>query len=174
MLTIKAEIQKGWVRQDGSYNVRIRFTKDRKFVTKADLTDKFTIREDSLIKQETDRLILHYRTMFTEMHLEAETLDVNEIVARLTNREESDKPVDFIKFSKEWIDNSTLKGAVNYTSALNSLIRFTKSERLYTHQITSDFLQEFMAFLLNESKERAELLKKKASVFPPLAVLLFI
>ena len=182
MLTIKAEIQKGWVRQDGSYNVRIRFTKDRKvkrlstslFVTKADLTDKFTIREDSLIKQETDRLILHYRTMFIKMHLEEEALDVNEIVARLTNWEESDKPVDFIQFSKEWIDNSTLKGAVNYTSALNSLIRFTKSERLYTHQITSDFLQEFMAFLLNESKERAELLKKKASVFPPLAVLLFI
>ena len=174
MLTIKAEIQKGWVRQDGSYNVRIRFTKDRKvkrlstslFVTKADLTDKFTIREDSLIKQETDRLILHYRTMFTEMHLEAEDLDVNEIVARLTNREESDKPVDFIQFSKEWIDNSTLKGAVNYTSALNSLIRFTKSERLYTHQITSDFLQEFMEFLLNESKERAELLKKKGKRVP--------
>ena len=53
MLTIKAEIQRDKLRQDGSYNVRIRFTKDRKvkristslFVTKADLTDKFTIRE---------------------------------------------------------------------------------------------------------------------------------
>jgi len=63
--------------------------------------------------------------------------------------------------AKEWIANSTLKGAVNYTSALNSLIRFNKSEKLYTHQITSEFLQEFMAFLLNESKERAEQLKKK-------------
>ncbi len=174
MLTIKAEIQKGWARQDGSYNVRIRFTKDRKvkrlstslFVTKADLTDKFTIKEDSLIKQEADRLILHYRTMFNEMHLETETLDVNEIVARLTSREESNKPVDFIQFAKEWIANSTLKGATNYTSALNSLIRFNKSEKLYTHQITSDFLQDFMNFLLNESKERAEMLKKKGKRVP--------
>ena len=148
MLTIKAEIQRDKLRQDGSYNVRIRFTKDRKvkristslFVTKADLTDKFTIKEDSLIKQEADRLILHYRTMFTEMHLETKALDVNEIVARLTSREESDKPVDFIQFAKEWIANSTLKGAANYTSALNSLIRFNKSEKLYTHQIISDFL----------------------------------
>ena len=174
MLTIKAEIQRDKLRQDGSYNVRIRFTKDRKvkristslFVTKADLTDKFTIREDSLIKQETDRLILHYRTMFTEMHLETEALDVNEIVARLTSREESDKPVDFIQFAKGWIANSTLKGDANYTSALNSLIRFNKNEKLYTHQITSDFLQEFMVFLLNESKDRAEQLKKKGKRVP--------
>ena len=174
MLTIKAEIQRDKLRQDGSYNVRIRFTKDRKvkristslFVTKADLTDKFTIKEDSLIKQEADRLILHYRTTFTEMHLETKALDVNEIVARLTSREESDKPVDFIQFAKEWIANSTLKGAANYTSALNSLIRFNKSEKLYTHQITSDFLQEFIAFLFNESKERAEQLKKKGKRVP--------
>jgi hypothetical protein len=71
MLTIKAEIQKDKLRQDGSYNVRIRFIKDRKvkrlstslFVTKDDLTDKFVIRENSLIRQEADRLILHYRTI---------------------------------------------------------------------------------------------------------------
>lgn len=174
MLTIKAEIQRDKLRQDGSYNVRIRFTKDRKvkristslFATKADLTDRFTIKEDSLLKQEADILILHYRKMFNEMHLETETLDVNEIVERLNSRDKSDKPVDFILFAKEWIANSTLKGAVNYTSALNSLIRFNKSEKLYTHQITSDFLQEFMAFLLNESKERAEQLKKKGKRVP--------
>ena len=174
MLTIKAEIQRDKLRQDGSYNVRIRFTKDRKvkristslFATKADLTDRFTIKEDSLIKQEADILILHYRKMFNEMHLETETLDVNEIVERLNNRDKSDKPVDFIRFAKEWIANSTLKGVVNYTSALNSLIRFNKSEKLYTHQITSEFLQEFMAFLLNESKERAEQLKKKGKRVP--------
>ena len=174
MLTIKAEIQRDKLRQDGSYNVRIRFTKDRKvkristslFATKADLTDRFTFKEDSLIKQEADILILHYRKMFNEMHLEAETLDVNEIVARLNCRDKSDKPVDFIRFSKEWIVNSTLKGAVNYTSALNSLIRFNKNEKLYTHQITNEFLQEFMAFLLNESKKRAEQLKKKGKRVP--------
>lgn len=78
--------------------------------------------------------------MFSEIHLEVEVLDVNEIVARLTSKEESDKPVDFIQFSKEWIANSILKGAVNYTSAFNILIRFNKSEKLYTHQIISDFL----------------------------------
>lgn len=174
MLTIKAEIQRDKLRQDGSYNVRIRFTKDRKvkristslFATKADLTDRFTIKEDSLIKQEADILILHYRKMFNEMHLETEPLDVNEIVDRLNSRDKSDKPVDFIQLAKEWIANSTLKGAVNYTSALNSLIRFNKSEKLYTHQITSEFLQEFMAFLLNESKERAEQLKKKGKRVP--------
>ena len=174
MLTIRAEIQRDKLRKDGTYNVKIRFTKDKQvkriptslFVTKAELTDKFALKEGSLIKQEADRLIFHYRTMLTEMHLEVETLDMDEIIARLTYREESNKPIDFIQFAKEWIANSTLKGAGNYTSALHSLLRFHKNKTLYTYQITSDFLQKFMAFLQNESKERAKRLRKQGKRVP--------
>ena len=44
MLTIRAEVEKGKVRNDGTYNVRIRFTKDR--VVKRISTDLFAAKED--------------------------------------------------------------------------------------------------------------------------------
>lgn len=66
MLTIKAEIERGKVRNDGTYNVRIRFTKDRAvkrissnlFATKADLTADLKLKEESVIKQEVQRCII--------------------------------------------------------------------------------------------------------------------
>ena len=68
MLTIKAEVQKDRKRNDGSYNVKIRFTKDRVvmrissnlFATDADLTSDLKLKEGTIIKQEADRLVLHY------------------------------------------------------------------------------------------------------------------
>ena len=72
MLTIRAEVEKGKVRNDGTYNVRIRFTKDRVvkristdlFATNEDLTTDSKLKEESIIKQEADRLVLHYRMLW--------------------------------------------------------------------------------------------------------------
>ena len=96
MLTIKAEVQKDRKRMDGTYNVKIRFTKDRAvkristnlFATEEDLTADLKLKEVSVIKQEADRLVLHYRMLFTSMHLDSENLDVGEIVNRLLNASE--------------------------------------------------------------------------------------
>ena len=78
---------------DGTYNVKVRFIKDKRvkristnlFATEADLTADLKLKEESVIKQEADRLILHYRMLFTSMHLDSENLDVGEIVNRLLN-----------------------------------------------------------------------------------------
>ena len=114
MLTIKAEVQKDRKRMDGTYNIKIRFTKDRAvkristnlFVTKEDLTADLKLKESSMIKQEADRLVLHYRSLLTSLHLDSENYDVNEIVNRLLNKEEADKPIDFIAFSRTWINET--------------------------------------------------------------------
>ena len=108
MLTIKAEVQKDRKRMDGTYNIKIRFTKDRAvkristnlFVTKEDLTADLKLKESSMIKQEADRLVLHYRSLLNSLHLDQENHDVNEIVNRLLNKDEADKPIDFIAFCK--------------------------------------------------------------------------
>ena len=138
MLTIKAEVQKDRKRNDGSYNVKIRFTKDRTvkristnlFATDADLTSDLKLREDSMTKQEADRLVLHYRTLVNSLHLDSGNDDVSEIVNRLLCKEEAEKPIDFIAFSKKWISETTIKGKDNYTTALNSFIRFLGKEEL--------------------------------------------
>ena len=63
MLTIKAEIKRSELKVDGTYNVKIRFTLDRKvkrlstnlFVTQQDLTKSLKFKEDTSIKREIDR-----------------------------------------------------------------------------------------------------------------------
>ena len=138
MLTIRAEVEKGKVRHDGTYNVRIRFTKDRVvkristdlFAAKEDLTIDFKLKENSVIKQEAERLVLHYRMMFTVLHLDSEKYDVNEIVNRLLCKEEAEKPIDFIEFSRKWISETTIKGKDNYNTARRLLLICWKSTEI--------------------------------------------
>lgn len=163
MLTIKAEVQKGRVRNDGTYNVKIRFTKDRVvkristslFATDADLTTDSKLKEESLIKQEADRLVLHYRTMFNTLHFNPES-DVNEIVNRLLSKDEAEKPIDFIAFCRNWINETTIKGKDNYTTALNSFIRFIRKEELEIKKITVDLLEGYRGFILKVHEERVK------------------
>ena len=167
MLTIRAEVLRKKVRNDGTYNVKIRFIKDRTvkristdlFATDADLTADYKLKEESVIKQEADRLVLHYRTMFNAMHLDTENCDVNEIVNRLLCKEEAGKPIDFIAFSKNWIATSPIKSKDTYTTGLNAFIRFLGKEELDIKNITVDLLEQYRDYII---KVRAERVKKLA------------
>lgn len=65
MLTINAEIKSDGKRLDGTYNVKLRFTLDRKmrrqgtslFATPSDLTKDLRIKQSSPLKREVDSLI---------------------------------------------------------------------------------------------------------------------
>ena len=174
MLTIKAEVQKDRKRNDGSYNVKIRFTKDRAvkristnlFATVADLTSDLKLREDSMTKQEADRLVLHYRTLVNSLHLDSGNDDISEIVNRLLCKEEAEKPIDFIAFSKKWISETTIKGKDNYTTALNSFIRFLGKEELEIKKITVDLLEQYRDYIVKVRKERVKVLQAKGKRVP--------
>ena len=178
MLTIKAEVQKDRKRMDGTYNIKIRFTKDRAvkristnlFVTKEDLTADLKLKESSMIKQEADRLVLHYRTLLTSLHLDSENYDVNEIVNRLLNKEEADKPIDFIAFSRKWINETSIKGKDNYTTALKSFIRFIGKEELDIKKLTVDLLEKYKDYLNKVREERVKLMLKQEKEYHPTAV----
>ena len=174
MLTIKAEVQKDRKRNDGSYNVKIRFTKDRTvkristnlFATDADLTSDLKLREDSMIKQEADRLVLHYRTLVNSLHLDYGNDDISEIVNRLLCKEEAEKPIDFIAFSKKWISETTIKGKDNYTTALNSFIRFVGTEELEIKKITIDQLEQYRDYIIKVRNERVKALQAEGKRVP--------
>ena len=65
MLTIKAEVQRDKQRSDGTYNVKVRFTQDRKvkrlssslFVTSKDLTKSFNFKEGTTVKKYSLNLV---------------------------------------------------------------------------------------------------------------------
>lgn len=169
MLTIKAEIKRSELKVDGTYNVKVRFTLDRKvkrlstnlFVTQQDLTKSLKFKEDTSIKREIDRLVLYYREQCLKLQLDQNHYSLDEIVEFLNGEQEKQQTIDFIKFSREWIASATIKGAPNYTTAINALVRFVGKEELDINLITLDFLEQFKTFLIGERDARTKKLMQQ-------------
>ena len=159
---------------DGTYNIKVRFIKDKKvkristslFATKDDLTADLKLKETSMIKQEADRLVLHYRSLLTSLRIDPENYDVNEIVNRLLNKEEADKPIDFIAFSRKWISETSIKGKDNYTTALKSFIRFMGKDELDIKKLTVDLLEKYKDYLNKVRDERIKLMVEAGKRIP--------
>ncbi len=164
MLTIKAEIKKQEQKLDGTYNVKLRFTLDRKvkrlstslFVTNKDLSKDLKIKQTSPIKQEAESLIRSYQEKCAKLQIELNHYTLDEVMDYLDGERQKQQTIDFIKFSREWIASTTIKGASNYTSALNALVRFIGKEELDVNLITLDFLEKFKAFLNKEREARTK------------------
>ena len=169
MLTIKAEIKKSELKVDGTYNVKIRFTLDRKikrlstnlFITSKDLTKSLKFKEDTSIKRAIDRLVLYYREQCFKLQLDQNHYSLDEIIEFLNGEQEKQQTIDFIKFSREWIASNTIKGAPNYTTAINALVRFVGKEELDINLITLDFLESFKTFLNKEREIRTKRLMQQ-------------
>ena len=169
MLTIKAEIKRSELKVDGTYNVKIRFTLDRKvkrlstnlFVTQQDLTKSLKFKEDTSIKREIDRLVLYYREQCLKLQLDQNHYSLDEIIEFLNGEQEKQQTIDFIKFSREWIASTTIKGAPNYSTAIYALVRFVGKEELDINLITLDFLEQFKAFLIGERDARTKKLMQQ-------------
>ena len=174
MLTIKAEIKRRELKVDGTYNVKIRFTLDRKvkrlstnlFVTQQDLTKSLKFKEDTSIKREVDRLVLYYREQCLKLQLDQNHYSLDEIVEFLNGEQEKQQTINFIKFSREWIASTTIKGAPNYTTAINALVRFIGKEELDINLITLDFLEDFKSFLNKEREIRTKRLMQQGKRVP--------
>lgn len=164
MLTIRAKIKKQEQKLDGTYNVKLRFTLDRKvkrlstslFVTNKELSKDLKIKQNSPIKQEIDSLIRSYQEKCAKLQIELNHYTLDEVMDYIDGERQKQRTIDFIKFSREWIASTTIKGASNYTSALNALIRFIGKEELNVNLITFDFLENFKAFLNKEREARTK------------------
>lgn len=174
MLTINAEIKKDGLRSDGTYNVKLRFTLDRKmrrlstslFVTSKDLTKEFKIKQNSPIKQEIDSLIRSYQERCAKLQIELNHYTIDEVMDYLDGEHQKQQTIDFIKFSREWIASTTIKGAPNYTTAVNALVRFIGKEELDVNLITTDFLDSFKKFLNKEHETRTKRLIQQGKRVP--------
>ena len=164
ILTIRAKIKKQEQKLDGTYNVKLWFTLDRKvkrlstslFVTNKDLSKDLKIKQTSPIKQEIDSLIRSYHEKCAKLQIELNHYTLDEVMDYIDGERQKQRTIDFIKFSREWIASTTIKGASNYTSALNALIRFIGKEELNVNLITFDFLENFKAFLNKEREARTK------------------
>ena len=174
MLTINAEIKKNEQRSDKTYNVKLRFTLNRKikrlsttiFVTPKDLTKEFKIKPSSPFYKEVNELICDYHEKCAKLQIEQHGYTIDDVIDCLNGEQAQKQIIDFIQFCREWIANADIKGAANYTSAVNALVRFIGKEELDVKLITADFMERFKDFLNNERKKREKQLTKEGKRVP--------
>lgn len=174
MLTINAEIKKNEQRSDKTYNVKLRFTLNRKikrlsttiFVTPKDLTKEFKIKQSSPFYKEVNELICDYQEKCAKLEIEQHGYTIDDVIDCLNGEQAQKQIIDFIQFCREWIASADIKGAANYTSAVNALVRFIGKEELDVKLITADFMERFKDFLNNERKKREEQLTKQGKRVP--------
>lgn len=174
MLTINAEIRANGQRSDGTYNVKLRFTLNRKmrrlatslFVTNKDLTKDLKIKQSSTVKKDVDNLIRSYQEKCAKLQIDFNHYTIDEVMEYLDCEQLKQQTIDFIKFSREWIASLTIKGAPNYATAINALVRFIGKETLDVNQITLDFLEQFKSFLNKEREARVKKLLEQGKRVP--------
>lgn len=174
MLTIREEIKKGEIKSDGTYNIKVRFTLDRKFkrlstnffVTSKDLTKSFNFKEGTTVKREVDKLIQTYQEKCAKLQLEVNHYTLDDILEYLKAERTRTQSIDFIQYCKEWLETTDIKGKKNYQSALNSFISYLGKEHLKTDEVTSQLLNGFKAHL-NLKREKLVLqLQKQGKRIP--------
>ena len=174
MLTINTEVVRTKRQSNECFTIRLRFTLDRRmkrlstslFATPKDLTKDFKIKSSSPLKSKVERLIRDYQEKCSQLQIELNNYTIEDIMDYLDGERQKQQTIDFIKFSREWIASTTIKGAPNYTSALNALIRFIGKEELDVNLITLDFLENFKAFLNKEREARTKKLVQQGKRVP--------
>ena len=174
MLTINAEVKRREQKLNGTYNVKLRFTLDRKvkrlstslFATPKDLTKELKIKQSSPLKREVDNLIRGYQEKCAKLQIELNHYTLEDVMDYLNGEREKQQTIDFVKFSREWIASNSIKGAPNYTTAVNALVRFVGKEELDINLVTQDFLEGFKSFLNKEREARTKKLLQQGKRVP--------
>jgi integrase len=169
MATFKALIRPEQQKSDGSYNVKIRVTHNRKtkyistpfFVNGKEIVKrKKDGKEDVRIKNQsvldkTDEIILGYKRKIVQFGMSIDAWDVDKLMANLNASTETFK-LDFIGYGNDYVarlmENGKESTGKAYQVALNALRRFVGRDDLDISEITVKFLQAFEKFLKEEPK----------------------
>ena len=91
MLTIKAEIKRSERKNDGTFNVKLRFTQNRKvkristsiYVQESDLSGSGAIKTTSPMKNEIDNLVLEYKLRIARLQVDLNNYSLEQIMELL-------------------------------------------------------------------------------------------
>ncbi len=160
MTTFKAEVYAHQKRSDGTYNIKIRVTHNRRkkyvptvyYVTKDDLTRSYKIRNQYYIDL-CDNVIRDYRHAVERLGEKAKGMTVEQIVDHITRKETSsqDFHLDIVQYGRDLAARLKEKGhegnAKVYEVALNSMVRFTGRECVDVKEITGRFVQDWIEWI---------------------------
>ena len=162
--TFKAVVYAHHRKEDGTYNVKIRVTHNRKrkhlptniFVNKDDLTRGLKIKNAQVLDT-LKRTIDNYQKIAATLPMErAAIMSVEQVVDYIRNYNKNNGvfELDFIAFGRQVVAETEAAGRVgtahSYETALNALERYLKRDTLSIHEVTVKLLTDFCNFLINE------------------------
>lgn len=184
MATFKVVILPHHRREDGTYNVKIRITHNRKtryvktpyYVGGLDVSRrKRNGKEELKIKNQAvidslDAVILEYRRKIIKIGIGVDSWEIDKLIEFISSNSSS-FTLDFIEYTRNYADRLIVEGREStgkqYIVMANALVRFVGRESLDISEITGNFLRSFEFFLKKEPvhkhthKEIAPIDKKK-------------
>lgn len=164
MATFKTTIKKEKKRADGTWNVLIRFTHKRKihyfsttmYVTKADITPSFKIKNQQIIDK-CDELIRLYRKIIMPLNLEFNDMSMEDIVDYIKKSNNRNHAINFTEYYYKWYDEhrNTIKGIKNYASAFHAFQYFQGRNNILHTDITVNTLKSFSESLADKPRAQS-------------------
>lgn len=160
--TFKAVVYAHHRKEDGTYNVKIRVTHNRKrkhlptsiFITKEDMTRGLKIK-NAQVNDTLKRTIEGYQKIVATLPIErANVMSIEQVVEYMQNYNKNNGvfELDFIAFSRQVIEETIAAGragtAHSYESAVNALVRYLKRDTLSIHEVTVKLLTDFCDWLI--------------------------
>lgn len=148
MATFKAEVIGSQKKLDGTWNVKIRITHNRKvrrvstpwYVTKEQMTKGYKIKDQRLLAT-LDETIRKYRERLTAIGISADGMDIDILIPKITT-EESEDGIGFFEWADRFVASKSSPGV--YRNALNSFRNFTGSKEVYFQEITGKDIRAWM------------------------------
>ena len=156
--TFKAVVLAHQQKKDGTYNIKIRVSHERKtkylstpwYVVKKDLTKSLEIKNQKYIDLTFD-LIRKYRGICDATGENLKTMSIEQVIELLTEKKSDKFELDIVDYTKNQIkimQETGHKGnATTYEVAINSMIRFAGRDKIQISEITAKFLREWIDWI---------------------------
>ncbi len=161
MITLKMVIRPDRIKQDGTYNVNLRISYQRRttyiltphFVVKQQINKKFEIIDKFLLLQIDDDLI-KARKEVSNSFPKLYNKSITEIAEYLQNYlyTKKEEYINFFDFANDHVESmiqNSQSSATNYGISIRKVQLFIGHNRLNINEITVNFLTEFDAWLKN-------------------------
>lgn len=158
MATFKAEVYAHQKREDGTYNIKIRVTQNKRkkylatvwYVSKEDLTRSLKLKNQKYIDL-TDDLIKKYRDRCDRVCERLKTMSVEQVVDLITSDQQEKFELDIVAYTWKVIEGLKASGhggnAASYITAIRSLVKFVGREKVMISEITVKFLNDWIAWI---------------------------
>lgn len=158
MATFKAEVYAHQKREDGTYNIKIRVTQNKRkkylstvwYATKDDLTRSLKLKNQKYIDL-TNELIRKYRDRCDRVGERLKTMTVEQVVDLITSDQQEKFELDIVAYTWKEIERMQASGhggnAASYRTAIRSLVKFVGRDKVMISEITVKFLNDWIAWI---------------------------